>query len=68
MAWGRRRAGLKLPAPVLAEVTSEDESQDITRYPFYEVYNTREQALAAAATRNQGKDIPTPPLASQSTE
>jgi hypothetical protein len=64
-AWVRRREGPNLPAPALAEVVSKGESQRVIRDPFYD---TQERALAEAAIRNQGKDIPAPPCAFQSTE
>jgi hypothetical protein len=67
LAWGRRREGPTLAAPALPEVRGED-SPGVSQYPFYEVYDTKEQALAAATIRNQGKDIPPPPVVSQSTE
>jgi hypothetical protein len=67
LAWGRRRDGPSLAAPALPEINSE-EGQIGSKYPFYEVYETKEQALAAAARLGQGKDIPPPPDVSQSTE
>jgi hypothetical protein len=67
LAWGRRREGPTLAAPALPEIRSEDGTV-VGQYPFYEVYDTKEKALAAAAIRNQGKDIPPPPVVSQSTE
>jgi len=67
LAWGRRREGPTLAAPALHKIGSED-GPIVNPYPFYEVYDTKEQALAAAAIRNQGKDIPPPPVVSQSTE
>jgi hypothetical protein len=67
LAWGRRRGGLALAAPALPEVSGED-GPSVSQYSFYEVYDTKEQASAAAAIRNQGKDIPPPPVVSQSTE
>jgi hypothetical protein len=67
LAWGRRRGGPALAAPALPEASGGD-GPSVGQYPFYEVYDTKEQALAAAAIRNQGKDIPPPPVVSQSTE
>jgi hypothetical protein len=67
LAWGRRREGPSLAAPALPEISGEG-GQIRSRYPFYEVYETKEQALAAAATLREGKNIPPPPVVSQSTE
>jgi len=69
VAWGRRREGPTLPAPALPHITSTDtKERNTVSYPFYEIYDSEEQALAAAAIRDQGKDIPPPLPASQSTE
>jgi hypothetical protein len=62
LAWGRRRQGPNLPAPEIVTM-SKGESQS-GRYPLYEIFETQEQAMAAAAIRNRGKDIPVPPIPS----
>jgi hypothetical protein len=60
LAWGRRRQGPNLPAPEIAPIG--EEGHQSSRYPLYEIFDTHEQAATAAAIRNQGKDIPAPPL------
>jgi hypothetical protein len=62
LAWGRRRQGPNLPAPEIIPVSKEENLPG--RYPLYEVFDTQEQAMAAAAIRNRGKDIPAPPIPS----
>lgn len=59
IAWGHRRVGQGLPAPPLPELPPQPENyeQGATPYPLYENYDSREQALEAAAVRNQGKDF-----------
>lgn len=59
LAWGRRRAGPNLPAPMLHTVPIDDEGK--VKYPLFEVYDTPEEAAAAAELRRRGKDIPPPP-------
>ncbi|KIM26246.1 hypothetical protein M408DRAFT_194255 [Serendipita vermifera MAFF 305830] len=66
LAWGRRRAGPDLPAPKLPEIDYDEGGETIARYPFYEVYDTPEQAKEATLVRNRGKDIPEPPFLSES--
>ncbi|KIM23714.1 hypothetical protein M408DRAFT_27671 [Serendipita vermifera MAFF 305830] len=70
IAWGRRRAASGSPAPPLPKVVLEDTSESIAMggYPFYEEFDTEEQALAAAVIRNRPKDIPAPPLPFESTD
>jgi hypothetical protein len=50
-----------LHAPEIVPMSKEDQSG---RYPLYEVLDTQEQAMAAAAIRNRGKDVPVPPIPS----
>jgi len=64
LAWGRRRAGPGLPAPTLLL----EEGEPATKYPLYDVYDTPDQAGAAALIRNRSKDIPPPPSVLESTE
>jgi hypothetical protein len=59
IAWGRRRAAEGEPAPPLSNVEDEETFSRV-RYPYYQVYNTQEEALAQTAIRNRGKDLPTP--------
>lgn len=67
--WGRRREGPDLPAPALQNVRLIDEDKGKhSRYPLYQEFDTQEEALNAAAIRNQNKNIPLPPPASQATE
>jgi len=40
------------------------EGSQACKYPLYEVFETQEQAMTAAAIRNRGKDIPVPPIPS----
>lgn len=68
LAWGRHRVGPNLPAPELQEIPESEENKKRTKYPFYEVYSTPEEAAAAAERRNQDKNIPPPPIARDSTE
>lgn len=65
-AWGRKRAGPDLPAPAINPVPVDNEGA--VRYPFYEVYNTREELAAAAAIRRQDRIVPDLPLPWNSTE
>lgn len=67
LAWGRRRAGPNLTAPDLQEITIDEESR--VEYPFYEVYNSLEEAAAAAEGRNRDKkNVPSLPSPQGSTE
>ncbi|KIM23715.1 hypothetical protein M408DRAFT_332205 [Serendipita vermifera MAFF 305830] len=70
IAWGRRREAPSLPAAPLPKVVLEDtrESMTMGNYPLYEEFDTKEQALAAAAIRDGPKDIPAPPLPFESTD
>lgn len=60
IAWGRRRAGENMPAPPLPAVTAESDALSPAHYPYYQLYNTREESLAQAAVRSVGKDLPPP--------
>lgn len=68
LAWGRRRAGPSLPAPELQMIPESEEDKRKSKYPFYEVYNTPEEAAVATERRNRDKNIPPPPTAGESTE
>jgi hypothetical protein len=62
LAWGRRRHGPNLPAPEIAPISKEGDQ--FGGYPLYEIFDTHEQAVAAAAIRNRGKDTPVPSIPS----
>jgi len=62
LAWGRRRQGPNLPAPEIVPLSKEEDQ--FGRCPLYEIFDTQEQAMAAAAIRNRGKDMPVPPIPS----
>jgi len=69
IAWGRRRTGPDLPAPLLPEVKlAYEESRPLNKYPLYEIFDTPQQALAAMEIRNRNKDIPEAPLPSSGME
>ncbi len=69
VVWGRRRESRDTPAPALPDVDlNNGHESPHAKYPLYEEYHTKEEALAAAAIRNQGKDIPPAPLVFQATE
>lgn len=66
LAWGRRRAAPNEPAPSLFSMPPgserEDESFMVDPYPYYYVYDSKEQALEQAALRNREKQGGLPPL------
>lgn len=68
-AWGRRREAPGRPAPPLPEdIPKAKDDRKPTDYLLYEEFNTPEEAAAAKVIRDRGKDVPPPPLASDSAE
>jgi len=60
IAWGRRRAAEGEPVPPLSSPKEDEEVFSRPRYPYYQVYNTQEEALAQIAVRNRDKNLPAP--------
>jgi hypothetical protein len=67
LAWGRRRAAPGEPAPPLPPKTagpSIDEEFDDSLalpYPYFFIYDTREQSLKEAELRNKSQTFAPPP-------
>jgi len=49
-----------MPAPPLPAVEEDADASLRTHYPYYQVHNTREESLAQAALRSQGKNLAPP--------
>lgn len=65
VAWDRRRAAPGQPAPPLSlvytTIVEEDPHLLTIPYPFFYLYNTREQALAETTLRKRSKEGFVPP-------
>lgn len=62
LAWGRRRAAPGEPAPPLPVPSSSPGGPSSgTSYPFFYVYDTKEDALRQTKSRNRNKNILPPP-------
>lgn len=62
LAWGRRRGDSGQPAPALEPIPVDDSERPQVKYPHYEIYQTKEQSLAAVEKRKAGKNITPPPF------
>lgn len=62
LAWGQRREAEGSPAPA---TTTNKSSSPPSLYPYYYVHTSQEESLQEAALRNRNKDLPEPPLPTQ---
>jgi hypothetical protein len=60
LAWGRRREAENGSAPPLATIDEDVDSSLRPKYPYFYIYDSQEESLAQAATRNRDKPMVAP--------